>query len=54
MSDTPKPAVADPKSAERQTAIKAWFDCKDDSERKACVTKYPILAEIYTLAATLK
>lgn len=53
MSDTAtKPAQAQP--TPKQQAIKAWFECKDDAERKACVTQYPILAEIYTLAATLK
>lgn len=38
----------------RAEAVQVWHDCKTDADRKAAVAKYPILAELYSLAANLK
>lgn len=37
----------------RAAAIKAWHDADTVEKKKAAVKQYPILANIYALAATL-
>ena len=55
MSTEPKPAAApEAVSDPRAQAIKAWHECKNDADRKAAVKQHPILAELYSLAASLK
>lgn len=55
---SPEPsAAAVPASAptsERSAAVKAWHAAKTDDERRAAVKQYPVLADIFTLAANLK
>ena len=49
MADQPEIKPADTKAA----AIKAWNDAADVAEKTAAVKQFPILVELYALAANL-
>lgn len=50
----PAPAPAKPAVDNKAAAIKAWNDADTIEAKTAAVKQYPILAELYALAATLK
>lgn len=50
QAETPAKTDAD----SRKAAIKAWCDADTLEKKAAAVKQFPILAELYALAATLK
>lgn len=55
MSDKPTTLLAvAPKIEPKLNPIQAWYDADTDEKRIAAVQKFPELANIFTLAETLK
>jgi len=51
MADTPEITPEAKALAEKQAAIQAWHDSNSDEKKTAAVKKFPILVELYALAA---